>query len=263
MRKKVAAIIKSIRNELSGKDPKYPYVETFTLDKVEFKFWVTDKVYEQWYEPKAQAAWTETYAYLNFIDENDSILEVGCNNGVRTCLCKSLSGKNGLVVGLDIIPENVMIAQAQIGLNNYRECYILNMGADDQARKIRVQNTNNGFVVDGNVIGSIEVDVIPCDDLIPRFGYFSVLKIDVEGYEGNVIRGCKEILSKKPKLLIEFHGKEEIEKYNSSVEEIFNLVNIDQYEGVYCLHSDGKVYDFDLSNFPKEKHLTAFLRPKK
>jgi hypothetical protein len=137
------------------------------------------------------------------------------------------------------------------------------MGADDQRRKIRVQNTNNGFVVNQNVIGSIEVDVIPCDDLIPKFGYFSVLKVDVEGYEGNVIRGCKEILSKKPKLLIEFHGEAEINKYGSSVDEIFNLVNIDQYEGVYCLHSDSKLYNFDLKSFPKEKHSTAFLRPKK
>lgn len=263
MRKRIAAIVKSIRDKVGGKNPKYPYVEEFTLGKVNFKFWVTDKVYEIWYEPKAQAEWQETKSYLNFIEENDRILEVGCNNGVRTCLCKSLAGKDGLVVGLDIIPENVMIAQAQIGLNDYSNCYILNMGADDQPRKIRVQNTNNGFVVNENVIGSIEVDVIPCDDLIPKFGHFSVLKIDVEGYEGNVIRGCKEILSKKPKLLIEFHGEKEINKYNSSVEEIFNIVNIEQYEGEYCLHSDGKVYDFDLKNFPKEKHLTAFLRPKK
>lgn len=263
MKRKISNFFKSIAsavgNKLIGKSGNYPYIEEFRINDVSFKYWITSNLYRQWYNPEGHRNWEETKAYLDIISKNDRILEVGCNIGFTTSLVKALSG--GLVVAMDIVPENVMIAQAQISLNEFSDCHILNLGGDDGRRKIRVQNTSNGFVVNGNAMGSIEVDVIPCDDLISKYGYFDVLKIDVEGYEGNVIRGCKQILSKNPKVIMEIHGGE-IAKYNSSVDEIFRILNISNYEGVYCLRSENKLHKFDSKTFPFKDHSTLFLKPK-
>ncbi|MBS1544515.1 MAG: FkbM family methyltransferase [Bacteroidetes bacterium] len=261
MRREAGAFLRAIRNKIAGKSDRYPYVEEFSLEHAHFKYWITDELYREWYNPEAHRNWAETQAYLNFVNRNDRVLEVGCNNGFTTCLLKSLTGQDGLVVGLDIIPENVMISQAQIALNRFANCYVLNLGADDKRKKIKVQNTNNGFVVLKNSIGSIEVDVVPCDALISEFGFFDIIKIDVEGYEGNVLRGCRELLSKNPKLMIELHG-DEIVKYNSSINEIYDMIGVDRYEGIYCLRADPKLRTFDKNQFNPRAHATLFLKPK-
>jgi FkbM family methyltransferase len=262
MKKKILSLTKAVVEKLAGRNGNFPYIEQFTLDRISFKYWITDKLYQEWYRPEGHKDWVETKAYLDFVSENDKTLEVGCNNGFTTAMIKSLIGRDTLIVGLDIIPANVMIAQAQVGLNNFNNCHILNLGADEQKREIFVQNTNNGFVVNSNTVGSIRVGVIPCDDLIAKFSYFDILKIDVEGYEANVLRGCREILSRKPKIIIEIHGAE-IPRYNATVDEIFDMIGIDDYEGVFVLRSENVLHKFDKATFPKKDHSTLFLRPKK
>ena len=57
----------------------------------------------------------------------------------------------------------------------------------------------------------------------------SLLKIDVEGFEVEVLRGASKILSTRPKLAIEIHTQN-LGHYNASVEDIFNLIDADEYD---------------------------------
>ena len=54
------------------------------------------------------------------------------------------------------------------------------------------------------------------------------MKIDVEGFEMQVLEGAKGILSTLPRLAIEVHA-EFLPKYNASVEGIMSLIDVAKY----------------------------------
>jgi FkbM family methyltransferase len=244
----------------------YPYVESFAMDDVRFDYWVTDDTYRTWYNPDAQSKWCINEGYLKFVRKSDKILEIGCNAGFTTCLLSRAVGNDGLVVGLDIIPSNCMVSEAQIGLNRITNTQILHLGAGDFNGKIRVNNQNNGTVQTGEA-GGIEVDVTRCDELMKEYGSFDVLKVDVEGFESQVFKGAAELMSKRPRLLLEIHGAE-VEKYGSSYEELFALFGADRYEGLMCVDPNGStatnvLEPFDPTRLLRERvHGNLFLQPK-
>ena len=247
--------------------PSYPYIEEFKMGNIKFRYWVTDDIYKSWYNPFNQAKWCVNEGYLKFIRKSDKILEVGCSNGFTTCLLKSAIEKNALVVAMDVIPPNCLIANAQVGLNSFINCHILNLGAADFNGKIRVANINNGFVELRRTENTIEVDAIMCDGLIKKHGFFDVLKVDVEGFETNVFKGCLELLSKKPKLLVELHGSE-LKNYGSDYNELFQIIRAHEYEGYMYLnpnspHATNKLEEFNLDWLVQNQvHANIFLKPR-
>ena len=94
--------------------------------------------------------------------------------------------------------------------------------------------------------GTKEAEIITLDDYaqatstVPTF-----LKIDVEGYETEVLKGATEILRTLPKLEIEIHT-EILSRYNTSVEEIFELININNYQTWVQWNDQEKPEKFDL-----------------
>ncbi|WP_157638015.1 FkbM family methyltransferase [Flexithrix dorotheae] len=242
----------------------YPYVEEFKLDEINFKYWVTDEVYKSWYNPEGHANWHETQEYFKLIKKDEKVLEVGCNNGFTMSLLKGITGKDTLFVGMDIVSFNCQIACSQIGLNGFTNCHILNIGGSDTSEQVEIAITHNGRVVNSNIgYDTTKVDTMKCDDLIPQFDYFDVLKIDVEGFEAKVLKGCKELLSKQPKLIIEIHGMD-LQKFDTNYEEIFDLIQIDKYRGTMCLRGSSEAKEIDVDFLRKEApHATLFLEPLK
>ncbi len=55
------------------------------------------------------------------------------------------------------------------------------------------------------------------------------LKIDVEGFELQVLQGAKAILSTRPKLEIEVHA-ELLHQYGASVDDLFRLIDMKSYK---------------------------------
>ena len=177
------------------------------------------------------------------------------------CILKNITGPDALHVGLDIIPLNCQIADSQIGLNLLTNCHILHYAASDRKETLKVVNQNNGIVTHKEIKNTIKVEAIPCDDLIPKYGYFDLLKIDVEGFEATVLKGCRELLSREPKLIIELHGAN-VKQYGSNYEEIFNLISVDNYKGHMCLRNDNELRAFDkVMLLREEPHVTIFLKP--
>lgn len=240
----------------------YPYVEEFKKDNLSFKYWITDATYRDWYQPVRHAAWHETSATIQLVAHGNSILEVGSNNGFTMCLLKSITGPDALFVGMEIIPSNCQIANSQIGLNSFQRCQILHLGGSDKSETVEVFNTNNGFITTDKIQNVINVQTIPPDELIAAYGYFDVLKIDVEGFEGRVLKGSRQLLERTPKLIVELHGAD-VRRYGSTYKEVFDLIGIDRYEGFMCLRDDNELRRFDRERLLRdEPHATIFLAPR-
>lgn len=54
------------------------------------------------------------------------------------------------------------------------------------------------------------------------------VKINVQGFEVEVLKGAKNILNTKPKLAIAINPNA-LKKHNSSVEDLFDLIDVEKY----------------------------------
>ena len=95
----------------------YPFVSQVALDGVEFSFWVKDATAEQWYIAEDHGMLPEDRLLKDLVAVGDRVLDIGCHQGFYLAFLAKLVGPNGFVLGVDINPENVMVAQAQLVLN--------------------------------------------------------------------------------------------------------------------------------------------------
>jgi FkbM family methyltransferase len=197
------------------------------------------------------------------IKRGDRILEVGSNQGFFFTFMSKLVGVDGYVVGLEPLPKNAIIACSQIGLNdNSSFTAILNAAASfDSSNVFLTRSSHNASVAERNINNTVETKSITCDSLLETYKSFDLIKIDVEGYEENVLKGCQKILETKPKLAIELHMPF-IKKYNSTLSNIFNLININHYDGTMIFRKDKtKSYPFDPKLINNDV-INLFLKPK-
>ncbi len=104
--------------------------------------------------------------------------------------------------------------------------------------------------------GGVKVDMVYLDKYIHLNPSF--LKIDVEGFEIEVLKGAKNILKNLPKLAIEIHT-ENLSSYNTSVNELFELIGVVKYNFWVQWEDEDepKIYDMKEPITTKRVHLFA------
>ena len=85
------------------------------------------------------------------------------------------------------------------------------------------------------------------------------IKIDVEGYEFEVLKGARKILETTPKILLEIHT-EQLFLYGTSVKDLFDLIDLSRYKNWIQLDDRKTPVEFDPKlppNVEKRAHLYA------
>lgn len=238
-----------------------PFEKEVTVAGLDLKFWINSESAQYWYSEENFLL--EIGQLKNFIVPGDRILDVGCNIGVLATIMSKLTGNTGKVVAMDIFPDNCLATCAQIGLNKLINCEVLNIGASEKVGEVIIADTaNSAILVQAPLESSLTVRSVPIDNLMNEYGNFDLLKIDVEGFEVSVMKGAVELLKSKPKIALELHGPH-LKQYNTSVEELFDVMQIKNYEG-FILHKYSNKFEvFDPVKAIKEPPLAnLFLTPK-
>lgn len=223
-----------------GVDKCFPFIQEFNVHNYDFKFWVVNEDVYKTYNISNLDSDKEVVNLTKLVSRGDRVLEIGTHHGFYTMLLSKLVGPEGYVIGVEASPQNCLVAQAQIALNNLGNCcQVENFALSDKPGKVNLTRmSSNASVVEGNMSNNtIIIKANRGDDLVKEYGPFNVIKVDVEGYEGKVLLGCKEILLTKPKLAIELHLPF-LCKYKSNVDEIFEMINVDNYAGRMIYRSD-------------------------
>ncbi|MCK4821086.1 FkbM family methyltransferase [bacterium] len=92
----------------------------------------------------------------------------------------------------------------------------------------------------------------------------TLLKLDVQGYEFDVLKGAQRILQTHPKLAIEIHCSG-IKNYGHTIEEMLSLVNLDGYESWILYSDEDELVPFNgdterMKNYP---YVHLFAAPKR
>ena len=210
-----------------------------------FKTPIGKKFYPYIYEKYKLFTEKKTLLQLpSFIKTGSLAIDVGANIGVYTKIFSNAVGPKGKVIAIEPEPINIQVLASKFR-NSESNVSIVKAAASDKNEKLfLIQNnfspagryiSNSGLPIQG-----VTVDELTSNIKIP----LSLIKIDVEGAEGNVIYGAKKVIKKyRPVILTEFTPKR-LCKYG-----------IDPVELLSFLDKSG--YSFRiLGNKPKVKMLT-------
>jgi FkbM family methyltransferase len=132
------------------------------------------------------------------------VVDVGANIGYYLLLWESLVGPGGFVHCLEPEPDNLVELRRNVSANCLKNVAVLPVAAGAQDTSIFMTFGINSAVATGDQKGYN----VPLRTLRSLFAgeRVDLIKIDVEGYEGEVLHGAAAILERKrPALFLEVH----------------------------------------------------------
>jgi FkbM family methyltransferase len=184
---------------------------------------------------------------LKHIKRGDTVIDAGAFIGDHTIAYSKAVGDNGRVVAFE--PSQDAFSCLNYNLNRAKntECYNFGLGSVTSGKSVVEVEGNAGmnYLTDG---GDIIVKTI--DGY--AFKKLDFIKIDVEGYELEILKGATKTIQKfKPKMLIEINQMA-LERMNLKREDIFNFLDDHgyTYKNIYPNQSLTE-YQMDILCLPK------------
>ncbi len=147
---------------------------------------------------------------LHFLKENECFMDVGANVGAYTILASGVN--RAKTISFEPIPVTFDIMKQNVVLNNLEELVTLkNEGIGSENGILNFTNSNdttNHVAIDNMADSTISVPITTLDKYYEQGFKPSLIKIDVEGFETEVIKGA-QLLLKDPILkaiIIELNG---------------------------------------------------------
>ena len=198
----------------------------------------------------------ETSQYIQHtLNSGDCFWDIGANLGFFSMLASQCVGSTGQVHSFEPTPESFQRLAEHIEMNSMKNITAHNCALSDYNGFASINSpdkVNHGmnFISkheDGQIIVQIGDDM----SLMPP----TLIKIDVEGSEPQVIKGLSQTIAKHlPKLIIEF-SEPWLNRFNTICEELRDLIlSLGPYQCSYPYK--GKTQPVDLTHgFPHFKNL--------
>jgi FkbM family methyltransferase len=205
-----------------------------------------------------------TTSLINKILKNGMVcLDVGSNIGYYVLLESELVGKEGKVIGIEPSPINFEYLKKNTDISLNKNIEIYNFAAADENKtldfvigsksnwsKVLVENEK---VQPGDKLINIQAKQIDAFVREKRYQKIDFVRMDVEGYEYNLLKGLEEVMKIfKPKLLIEVH---KMFLGIDKTKEMFERLKQHGYEAKYLIP---RIYDVPIIGDPEDIQQVKF-----
>jgi len=134
------------------------------------------------------------------LEPGDTFLDIGASVGQMSLHASTLVGKKGKVLAFEPHPQryNSLIEAITINQRTNVTAYQTGLGEVEDELKLYTDRVSPSLMADGEHDGTYEsVRVLKLDSVLRNENTSTVrmIKIDVEGFELNVLRGASELLS--------------------------------------------------------------------
>lgn len=189
------------------------------------------------------------------VKKNWCIFDIGTNIGETLLNFAMRTGSDGFVYGFEPVRKNYEKSLFNIDLNEFRNVNVLSFALSDKEETLYFRpasNFNSGgiFMNKINIPDGEKVEAITLDRFTLERGLTSLdfIKLDVEGFEYNILKGGVETIRRfHPVLFIEV-DQENLNRQNASVKELYDFLYSLDYiirrvqkkaiESDNCLHYD-------------------------
>ena len=174
------------------------------------------------------------------IKQGDTILDIGANIGYFALLESKVVGPSGKIYAVEPSPVNYQRLNENIKLNKCDNIETFNLAIGDkngQAKMFISSRSNWSRLIERDMPDSINqvvnVDMLTVDDFLKDKQPPDLIRMDVEGYEINILKGMKNTLKKSNlKIFLEFHARTINE--TDAIEFFDSLIN-NGFETKHCL----------------------------
>jgi len=157
-------------------------------------------VHEVWIGTYERAKVSRVQASLR---AGDVFYDVGAHAGIYSLAAARAVGDTGTIVAIEPNPINAAHFVRHMELNRVKSVRLLSVAASDTVGSATFGRGPNSYEGRLQPQGQLAVETIRLDDIQPAA---TVIKIDVEGHEANVLRGAEHILDRnRPKVFVATH----------------------------------------------------------
>jgi len=226
------SLLKSIFNKFGfdvrrKPDPSLPFIEMIEFDGKKIQFWVATLEAKHWLGSPILRMNAEFRSIKSMCAPGSIVFDVGAHHVFFTVPLALWTGTNGYVYAFEANAKNALVLHANVALNQLQNCTCLHTAVAAKTGEIRVA----GHHISSSDSNARLTHAVSLDDYWAKVASQRVdlIKIDVEGYEGQVLKGARNLLSTRPNIAIEIH-LDYLGDYGSSVAEILNILDIQNYE---------------------------------
>ena len=215
--------------------------------------------------------WPPWRAAASVLRHGDTVIDVGANIGFVTRILSEMVGPQGLVVAIEPVPDTYRLLVHNLKWLGIRNAVTLcrAVAAERKTVEMLIPLREGGHmdIYLSRVIRNgehavkgrrVKVPAEPLDDIVAQVGIgrpISLIKIDVEGSEVDVIRGARRLLERhRPALLVETSGT--LSDESSNLGRLHRLLDDLGYHPY-------RIYESALKPLPSAEHLSEdvmFLR---
>lgn len=153
--------------------------------------------------------------FKKYVKKGDTVIDIGANIGLTSIFFSTIASN---VFSFEPNPIAFELLEHNLKTNDITnvECYNIGVGNENKKSTIThyADNMSGGYVsehhkINQNDHATSDITLARLDDIewIKDFGC-NLMKIDVEGYECEVIKGAKNLIEQyKPIIILEFNGK--------------------------------------------------------
>jgi FkbM family methyltransferase len=205
-----------------------PETVTRTLGGVTFDFLIGDAIGREWYAGQNQLSPEMAFLRDRMAAPGDVVLECGAHHGFMTILIANWIGPLGRVTAFEASPASAAILRRNVELNRLSDRVIVEARAvGARAGILKISEESNSVPLTGRFEPGMRVPVVRLDefaDLAP-----TLVKLDVEGFEMEALRGASRILERRPKLAVEVHV-DMMRRYGDRADDLFELLRPGDYD---------------------------------
>jgi FkbM family methyltransferase len=155
------------------------------------------------YEP------AETVFFCAACQPGMTFLDIGANIGYYTALASKRIGEQGRIIALEPDPENFRYLQQNVAANGAHNAVCIQKAAAGESGVLRLyvnpeNRGDNRLYANDLCDSSYEVEVSTVDTMLEECGVERVdlVKIDVQGFEGHVLRGMRQTIQRSEDLIL-------------------------------------------------------------
>jgi FkbM family methyltransferase len=166
-----------------------------------------------------------------------TFVDVGANRGLHTLHAARVLGSRGHVYSFEPNPDTFDVLKAHLVMNQLRNCTPMNIGIADVTTELKLNlfsDDHSGtcsFVRSGEVAKTVSVPVHPLDTVLDAASLAGPIfvKIDVEGFEHQVLKGMTQILSRNDVTVLCELTDEWLRKTGSSIDAVVSDMSCHGY----------------------------------
>jgi FkbM family methyltransferase len=203
-----------------------PRVIKKTVEGMTFDFYVADAESAIWNDTGTGATpWKEMkFITERLVSTGDLVFDCGAHHGLTTLAFSEMVGETGRVVAFEPHPANIDIIRKNMALNHRTNVVVEGYALGSARGTVCLRDKSNASIAWRPKTEGISVEMVSLDQYAAQRGIHpTFVKVDVEGYEAEVLRGATSILRTCPKLAIEVHAPA-LSRYGGSVAAVMKLL---------------------------------------